>query len=109
MRKLSVQRFSLFCCCVLVMVSGCASPFATSQPTPPAGIARGVLVATATPTLTSESDLAQALVAKMSLEEKLGQLVIVEFYGSSLDADLRQMIAGDHVGGVLIENRATAT
>ena len=41
----------------------------------------------------------------MTLEQKLGQMVIVEFYGSTLNADLTQMIQGYHVSGVLIENK----
>jgi len=41
----------------------------------------------------------------MTLEQKLGQMVIVEFYGSTLNADLMQMLQGSQVGGVLIENK----
>ena len=41
----------------------------------------------------------------MSLDEKLGQMVIVEFYGSTLNSDLIQMIQTYHVSGVLIENK----
>jgi hypothetical protein len=41
----------------------------------------------------------------MSLEEKLGQMVIVEFYGSTLNSDLQQMIQQSHISGVLIENK----
>ncbi len=100
-----LARFALACCCVLVILSGCASLFSNAQPTPRASTARAALVATATSTLTTESDIAQALVQKMSLDEKLGQMVIVEFYGSTLNGDLTQMITGSHIGGVLIENK----
>jgi beta-N-acetylhexosaminidase len=93
------SRLSMACCCVLVVLSGCASAFSTNQSTPTAP------GATATPTLTTESDFAQALVAKMSLDEKLGQMVIVEFPGPTLSDDLKQMITGYHIGGVLIENK----
>jgi len=41
----------------------------------------------------------------MTLDQKLGQMVIVEFYGSTLNPDLQQMIQTDHVSGVLIENK----
>ena len=41
----------------------------------------------------------------MSLDQKLGQMVIVEFYGSTLNSDLIQMIQGNRVSGVLIENK----
>lgn len=46
-----------------------------------------------------------ALVHTMSLDEKLGQMVIVEFYGSTGNSDLTQMIQSNHVSGVLIENK----
>lgn len=45
------------------------------------------------------------MVHKMSLAQKLGQMVIVEFYGATLNSDLQQMIAQDNIGGVLIENK----
>jgi beta-N-acetylhexosaminidase len=41
----------------------------------------------------------------MSLDQKLGQMVIVEFYGATLNSDLIQMIQGKRVSGVLIENK----
>ena len=41
----------------------------------------------------------------MSLDQKLGQMVIVEFYGATLNADLVQMIQTNRVSGVLIENK----
>jgi len=52
-----------------------------------------------------ESDLARGILQGMSLDQKLGQMVIVEFYGSTLNADLKQMIQGNQVSGVLIENK----
>jgi beta-N-acetylhexosaminidase len=41
----------------------------------------------------------------MSLDQKLGQMVIVEFYGSTVSSDVTQMIQGYDVSGVLIENK----
>ncbi len=41
----------------------------------------------------------------MTLDQKLGQMVIVEFYGATLNSDLAQMIQGNRIGGVLIENK----
>jgi len=41
----------------------------------------------------------------MSLDQKLGQMVIVEFYGANFNSDLQQMISQDNIGGVLIENK----
>jgi len=49
--------------------------------------------------------LAARIVQNMTLDQKLGQMVVVEFYGATLNADLTQMIQGYHVSGVLIENK----
>ena len=86
----SYQRILLL---LLVILSGCASLFSNSQPTA-SPQSPGPRPTNATPALTTDSDIAHALVQKMSLDEKLGQMVIVEFYGSTLNADLTQMIAG---------------
>jgi beta-N-acetylhexosaminidase len=95
-------RAIIVCCSLLVILSGCSSLFSNSQATtPPAGVAG----ATPTTALTTDSDIAHALVQRMSLDEKLGQMVIVEFYGATLNADLMQMITGNHIGGVLIEDK----
>jgi len=98
----NIRWHEIVCCCLLVLLSGCGAPVANGQPTPRAASARAALVATPTP---GESDLASALVQKMSLDQKLGQMVISEFYGPTLNGDLTQMIAGSHIGGVLIENK----
>ncbi|HLW02056.1 MAG TPA: glycoside hydrolase family 3 N-terminal domain-containing protein [Ktedonobacterales bacterium] len=102
--RLPTYHISILCCCLLVILSGCAPLFSNGQSASSAPTARATPTPTATPTPLTESDIAHALVEKMSLDEKLGQMVIVEFYGSTLNADLTQMIAGDHIGGVLIEN-----
>jgi len=52
-----------------------------------------------------DSDLARMIVQNMSLDQKLGQMVISEFYGSTLNSDLTQMISGNQISGVLIENK----
>ena len=99
-----MNRISILCCCLLVILSGCAPLVSNGQPAAFTPTASATPTPTATPVPSTESDITHALVAKMSLDEKLGQMVIVEFYGSTLNADLTQMIAGDHIGGVLIEN-----
>jgi beta-N-acetylhexosaminidase len=99
-------RFNVVCSVLLVVLSGCASFSSTAQPTPTtANSASPTPTPTAAPMLMTDSDLARALVAKMNLDEKLGQMVIVEFSGSTLNPDLIQMITGNHIGGVLIENK----
>ena len=92
-------------CCLLLLLGGCMSPFAGAEgqpsPTP-----RPTPTPTATPVpLNTDEEIAQALVQKMSLDQKLGQMVISEFYGSTLNGDLSQMIKGSQISGVLIENK----
>lgn len=102
--------YALLYCCLLALLSGCASLFsgvdgAGKQSSPTVGITP---TPTATPTplpLNTDSEIAQALVQKMSLDQKLGQMVISEFNGSTLNSDLAQMIKSGQISGVLIENK----
>ena len=113
-RRISGQRRSLLLCallfcCLLLLLSGCVSVLngvdgATAQGT--------LVVATPTPTptptprpLTTDSEIAQALVQGMTLDQKLGQMVISEFKGATLNADLVAMIKSSGISGVLIENK----
>lgn len=96
-------------CCVLLLLSGCVSLLtgvdgATVRVTPP--VATVAVSPTATPLpLDTESEVAFALMQKMSLDQKLGQMVISEFYGSTVDSDLTEMLKTSQIGGVLIENK----
>ncbi len=45
------------------------------------------------------------MVQGMTLDQKLGQMVIVEFYGSTVTSDDMQMIQNNQVSGILIENK----
>ncbi|HZU69166.1 MAG TPA: glycoside hydrolase family 3 protein [Ktedonobacteraceae bacterium] len=105
--------FVLALICLLITLSGCSPLFSgvsgsngakptvvILQPSP-----TPTTVSTTSPTLLSDSGVAQELVQNMSLDEKLGQMTIVEFYGSTLTADDIQMVHADHVSGVLIENK----
>ena len=100
---------ALLYCCLLMGFSGCASVFTgTDNPT----TQRTPIIATPTPSpsptpppLSTDSEIAQALVQGMSLDQKLGQMVISEFYGSTLNSDLTQMVKNDGISGVLIENK----
>src|SRR5581483_2032239 len=104
-RSLSLSLSLLLACCMLLLLSGCASPFAGARsqasPTP-------FPSPTPSPTpvpLQTDEEVARALVQKMSLDQKLGQMVISEFYGSTLTGDLLQMIKNSQISGVLIENQ----
>jgi len=109
MKAFSTSKFIVLFCCLLVIFSGCASLFSgvTSSAYQPAPVIKKTPTPTSTPTPLTDSDLARSLVQRMTLDQKLGQMVIVEFYGPTLNADLVQMIQGNRIGGVLIENMNT--
>src|SRR5260370_1425838 len=98
-------------CCLALFLSGCVSLLSGTgensglTTSPPVTVTRLTTVADPSPTALSNSQLAAALVQSMSLDDKLGQMVIVEFYGSTLNADLMHMIQVSRVSGVLIENK----
>ncbi|MDQ2902737.1 MAG: hypothetical protein M3Y81_04185 [Chloroflexota bacterium] len=92
--------------CLLCILSGCSSPSTSgSAPGPTATTFMPTPTPTVQPTPLTDSDIAQAMVNTMSLDQKLGQMVIVEFYGPASNADLTQMIQASQIGGVLIENK----
>ena len=95
----------LLACCGLFVLSSCTSPLiGTSQTQSTPQIATPTPSPTPQPLIT-DGEIAQALVQHMSLEQKLGQMVISEFYGSTLNSDLTKMIESYHISGVLIENK----
>src|SRR5258708_5568936 len=105
--KINIHGYLLLLCCLLVIFSGCASLFSgvsgsASQPTP---VIKLTPTPTSTPTPVTDSDLARSIVQGMTLDQKMGEMVIVEFYGATLNSDLAQMIQGNRIGGVLIENK----
>src|SRR2546422_9857098 len=105
----SSSAFALILFCLLVILSGCASLFSgvtssASQSTPIITL-KPSPTPSPTPTPLTNSQLAQRIVQAMNLDQKLGQMVIVEFYGATLNSDLIQMIQGNRVSGVLIENK----
>ena len=108
-RLMSLSAFALILCCVLLILSSCVSLFSgvtgnAVQPTPVI-ILKPSPSPSPTPTPLTNSQLAQRIVQGMTLDQKLGQMVIVEFYGSTLNSDLIQMIQGNRISGVLIENK----
>src|SRR5712692_281616 len=116
MRQRPQTHMAIFIlCCTFLILSGCSLfPASTNTgarpaPTPGGTLAASTLIpadASPTPKLPlTDSDIARGIVRNMTLEQKLGQMVIVEFYGPTLNADLMQMIQGSQVGGALIENK----
>src|SRR5712692_882940 len=112
-QRLIVSKFITMLACFALILGGCSllpdnsngaslSPIPTVSPS--SSLPLNVSPLPTTPPL-SDSDLAMRMVQNMSLDQKLGQMVIVEFYGSTVNADLTQMIQGNQVSGVLIENK----
>lgn len=101
----------LIFCCILVFFSGCAGSPASANTiegrTEPR-TSRGILL---TPTLSPAQMLehqqqrkAQQILQGMSLEQKLGQLIVVEYIGTDYAATgLQQMIAQQFVGGFMYQ------
>lgn len=100
--------FILCLCCLTLLFSGCAtSTSITSSP--------GIIVHKSTPKadaahFTSEGPQrarmtkAQALLKSMTLDQKLGQLLIVEYIGQDYQADgLQQMVTQQYVGGYMYQ------
>ena len=49
--------------------------------------------------------LVEATLSAMSLEQKIGQTMLIGFDGLSVDDDLRQLISENHIGGVILFSR----
>lgn len=69
------------------------SPTAESTPSP---------ITSATPVPSSESDPIALQVSSMSLEEKIGQMLLVGIDGTVLDDQAKKMITEDKVGGIIL-------
>lgn len=98
---------SLFLGCCIFLLSGCSffsSSASTSTSISPAAKITNIstqALAIPDPTLMK----AQAILKKMSLNDKLAQMIMVEFLGSDYTASgLQQMIAQQHVGGFLYQD-----
>src|SRR6266568_3386712 len=110
-RRGKIYSGTLFSCCLLLLLSGCSNTSSNTQPTP---LPNGTLAVSTSipvnlapqPTVPiTDSGIAQGIVSGMTLAQKLGQMVIVEFYGSTLNGDLMAMLKNYEVSGVLIENK----
>jgi beta-N-acetylhexosaminidase len=93
---------------ILVLLTSCGSftdPGRDSSPTPTPIAPALTIPAQPTPTPLTDEALIKRIVNHLNLEQKLGQMVIVEFYGPTLNSDLRQMVQMHGVSGILLENK----
>src|SRR5690242_3868543 len=111
-RKRRSLYFSLsLLCCLVVLISGCASSATLSVSSD--GHAHTSSVSVPIPTATSDAtalalqkaqDRVQTLLKGMSTDDKLAQMIMVEFIGSDYaGSGLQQMVAQQHVGGFLYQ------
>src|ERR1700730_13203481 len=111
------SRFLFTMCCMALLLAGCASPLtgSTSPVLSPTPTQTAVVVRTVTPKsdvngFSSEAILrerlakVQTIMQGMSLEQKLGQLIVVEYSGNSYQGSgLREMITQQYVGGFMYQ------
>lgn len=97
--------FILLCCTVLVL-SGCANLLTShtalpTHPTPSPTSAPTQSTSNIPPTQLAK---VQTIIAGMSLEQKLGQLILVEYVGNDYKkSGLQYMITRQHVGGFIYQ------
>lgn len=94
---------------VTVLVAACArAPVALPAPAPAASAAASrAAVPLAPPAVPAPLD-ATALLQAMSLEEKVGQLMMVGFKGQEVGDEVAALVRGRRVGGVCLFNRNLA-
>lgn len=107
-KKKSARRqwSSLYYCFVLVsclaLLSSCT--FSTANNSPDAAKPQAKILSSVTKSADPVRDKAQAILAKMSLDNKITQMIMVEFIGTDYVATgLQQMVAQQQVGGVLYQ------
>ncbi len=108
--------FTITMCCMMLALSGSSNQMAgtTAQPTattprpsptsPPLRTRTGGHETATEGVLRTQLARVQAIMAGMSLEQKLGQLIIVEYLGNSYKSSgLQYMIAQQSVGGFMYQ------
>lgn len=90
---------------LLVSFPGCASPLSSGTQPAPAPVDGSTVQRAATPDpFQAARKQAMQLVAQMSLDQKLGQLIVVEYLGNSYQGSgLQYMVTRQYVGGVLYQ------
>ncbi|GAC1390709.1 MAG: beta-N-acetylhexosaminidase [Ktedonobacteraceae bacterium] len=105
------RRFVITLCCVMLFLSSCAdttgatpSSAATSVSTSPAHPKSDMNGIETEETLRAQITKVDQIMQGMSLDEKLGQLLMVEFFGSGYqNTELPYMVSQQHVGGFLYQ------
>ncbi len=112
--ELKSSSFSMLICCILLFLSSCSSLLGSvgsaaptrvlSKPSPSPTPARARIDSAAESPLKAQLAKVQQIMAGMTLDRKLGQLIIVEYLGNSYTGTgLQYMIANQYVGGFLYQ------
>lgn len=116
--KIAYSHILLMICCLALLCSGCANMLGNtaSSPSPTAGHSRPITLAQS---VAQKSDAngfpsegvlrmqlakVQSIMQGMTLDQKLGQLIMVEYLGKSYqDSGLQDMVAQQFVGGFMYQ------
>jgi beta-N-acetylhexosaminidase len=112
--RLKYTGLSFLMCCILLFLSSCSSLLGSAAPADPTAVvskpspspSRTIVKrdGEAESRLNAQQTKVQQLMAGMTLDQKLGQLLIVEYIGNSYTGtDLQYMIAKQYVGGFLYQ------
>ena len=85
------------------LLAGCSLPFGDASNTP------SLPTATPTPRPPTPEEIAAQMVSKMSLEDKLGQMIIMQFYEPTYTPAQQQMVKPFHPGGVILYGYSMGT
>lgn len=89
----------------MLLFTSCSNSSNNSQPVgtnSPTAESTSSPVTSSTPAPSSESDTIALQVSSMSLEEKIGQMLLVGIDGTVLDDQAKRMITEDKVGGIIL-------
>jgi beta-N-acetylhexosaminidase len=93
-------------CCLLVLLAGCSGVGDASgnnqAPTPSPETTKAPQI-TPTPTVDPNVARVREIIKGMSIDEKIGQLIIVEYIGAGYTPELQYMVTKQHVGGYLYQ------
>lgn len=110
--RLKSSSFSMLMCCILLFLSGCSSLLGSAGSAAPTPVlskpsltsAKARTDSAAESPLKAQLAKVQQIMAGMTLDQKLGQLMIVEYEGTSYTGTgLQYMIANQYVGGFLYQ------
>lgn len=115
--SISLVHLLLSACCMLLLLTGCSTttsgsvvfatptPTFTPTPTPQRVAPKSDLQGNSTEErLQKQMQRVQQLIRSMPLEQKLGQLIMVEYLGKNYqESGLQEMIAQQYVGGFMYQ------